>query len=304
MKIESAKQKQASDWRLGIAEKIFNSLMSNAAILMIILLSGIFITLLYSSIPSIKQSGLGFIYGRVWDPVTNQFGGLSFLVGTIITTFLALIISFPFSISLGLILGEYFKKGIVSEIFKNIIELMAGVPSVIYGFGALYFLVPAIRHIETHLGVPAYGVGILTASIVLAIMIVPYWASVAREVINLAPNDLKEASYALGATRFELIRYIILPFTRSGILAGMMLALGRALGETMAVTMVIGNNNVLPKGIFDPSNTMASVIANEFTEATSDLYLSALIEIALLLFVVSLIFNLLGRQIIKRMASR
>lgn len=284
-------------------EALFNRMMSYSGIFMVILLVGIFVTLLIGALPSIQKSGFHFLIGRTWDPISGEFGALPFLVGTLVTSLLALLISFPFSVSLALLLGEYYKKGTVSEIFRNIIELMAGVPSVIYGFAALYFLTPAIRALETKLGHAPYGVGILSAAIVLAIMIVPYWASVAREVISLTPNELKEAAYSLGATRFELIRFVILPYTRTGVVAGMLLALGRALGETMAVTMVIGNTNALPKSIFDPSNTMASVIANEFTEATTDIYLSALVEVALLLFLVSTVLNILGKQIIKSLGK-
>src|SRR6185437_1505948 len=223
---------------------------------------------------AIKVSTYHFLTGTTWDPMTNRYGALPFLTGTVITSFLALVISFPFALALALLLGEFYRKGVIADIFKNVIELMAGVPSVIYGFGALYFLTPAIARLEGGLGYPTFGVGILSASIVLAIMVIPYWTSIAREVISLTPNDIREAAYSLGATRFEVIRYTILPYTRTGIIAGMLLAMGRALGETMAVTMVIGNTNALPKNIFSTSQTMASVIANEFTEATTDTYLS------------------------------
>ena len=162
-------------------------------------------------------------------------------------------------------------------------------------------LVPLVRTIQVKLGILPYGVGIFTASLVLAIMIIPYSAAIGREVIQLVPSDLKEAAFSLGATRFEVIRRIVLPYARSGIMAGILLALGRALGETMAVTMVIGNTNVIPRDIFSPANTMASVIANEFTEATGEIYLSALVEIGLLLFVVTTIINIIGRQIVKKM---
>jgi len=160
--------------------------------------------------------------------------------------------------------------------------------------------VPLVRTIEIKFNVAPYGVGIFASSLVLAIMIIPYSASMAREVIGLVPSDIKEAAYSLGATRYEVLKKVILPYTLSGISAGILLSLGRALGETMAVTMVIGNSNFLPKTIFDPSNTMASVIANEFTEATGTLYLSSLVEIGLLLFVVTAIINIIGKYIIKR----
>jgi len=160
--------------------------------------------------------------------------------------------------------------------------------------------VPVIRDIETKLNILPYGVGILTSSIVLAIMVMPYAVSLSRQVIAMVPRTLIEGAYALGATRYEVIRRIIIPYTRSGLFAAILLALGRALGETMAVTMLIGNSHDFPKNIFSPGNTMASVIANEFTEATGSVYLSALIEMGLLLFVLTTLINILGRQIIKR----
>jgi phosphate transport system permease protein len=186
-------------------------------------------------------------------------------------------------------------------IVKSAVELLAGIPSVIYGFWGLYLLVPIIRDLEMKFGILPYGVGIFTASVVLAIMIVPYAASIGREAIQLVPQDLKESAYSLGATRFEVVRIIIIPYARSGIAAGISLAFGRAFGETMAVTMVIGNSNFIPKSIFAPANTMASVIANEFTEAVGKLYLSSLIEIGLFLFIVSALITIVGKYIIKRL---
>jgi phosphate transport system permease protein len=220
-----------------------------------------------------------------------------------LTSFLALIISIPFSFSIATYLGEYNTKGWLSELLKNIVELIAAVPSVIYGFWALAVLVPIVRKLEMKLNVPPYGIGILTASIVLAVMIIPYAASLGRELIRLVPSSLKEGAYSLGATRFEVIKNVIFPYTRSGLLAGILLSLGRALGETMAVTMVIGNTSIIPANIFSPGNTMASVIANEFTEADRTVYLSALIELALVLFLVTVVINIIGKKIIKRFSN-
>ena len=174
---------------------------------------------------------------------------------------------------------------------------MAGVPSVVYGFWGLYFVVPFIRKIELITGKDPYGVSIASASIVLAIMIVPYLVSISTESISMVPIYLKEAAYSLGATKLETILKISIPYSSSGFIAGIVLSYGRAIGETMAVTMLIGNSTKIPLSIFDTGNTMASVIANEFTEATKNIHLSSLIEIALLLFVISLIFNLLGKKI-------
>ena len=273
-----------------------------AAILVVVLLVAMLLTLLTSSIPSLRHLGARFIYGTTWDPVASEFGALPFLVGTLATSFLALLISIPFSLAISIFLGEYFREGPLSSFLKSAIDLLAGIPSVIYGFWGLFVLVPLVRALEMKLGVAPYGVGVLTASLVLTIMIIPYSASLSREVIQMVPSDLKEAGLSLGATRFEVIRKVILPYARSGIFAGALLALGRAIGETMAVTMVIGNSNLLPKSIFSPANTMASVIANEFAEASESIQVASLIEIALLLFVVTTIINLIGRQIIKRVS--
>jgi phosphate transport system permease protein len=285
---------------LSLKERIFKGLLVFAIVTVILIVIALFLTLVINSWPSLKAFGFKFIYSSTWNPVKDKFGALPFIVGTLLTSFLALIISAPFSLALSLYLGEYFRTGTASNILQNAIELLAGIPSVIYGFWGLFVLVPIVRSIELKFGVPPYGLGILASSIILAIMIIPYSASVSREVISLVPGTLKEAAYSLGATRFEVIKKVILPYTWSGILAGIILALGRALGETMAVTMVIGNTNNLPTSIFSTGNTMASVIANEFTEASGKVYLSSLIEIGLILFFITMIINFIGKRITKR----
>ncbi|MGA2669681.1 MAG: phosphate ABC transporter permease subunit PstC [Ignavibacteria bacterium] len=279
---------------------LFKKSLGFSSILFVMIIIGIFLTLLIQSIPSIKEFGLSYYTHSTWNPVEREFGSLPFLVGTVITSFLALIITIPFSLSISLFLGEYFRKGAPSTFLRNAVEILGGIPSVIYGFWGLFFLVPIMRSLEVSLGLPSLGIGIFTTSILLFIMIIPYSASIGREVISMVPNHLKEAAYSLGATKYEVIRSIVLPYARSGIFAGILLALGRALGETMAVTMVIGNRNALPTSIFSPANTMASVIANEFTEATGDVYVSSLIQIGLLLFVVTTIINIAGKKIIKQ----
>src|SRR5574337_476211 len=209
------------------AEKIFRGGLLTSAILLVVILLAIAITLLYHSMPSIKALGVGFLYKKDWDPVSDQYGALPFLVGTLITSFLALVISIPFSIAIGIFLGEYFPKGIVSGVFKNVFELLAGIPSVIYGFWGIFVLVPRIRDFEVSTGHPPYGVSILAASLILSIMIMPYSASLIRQVVTMVPSNLKEAAYSLGATRFEVIRYVVIPNIRSGVFAGMLLSLGR-----------------------------------------------------------------------------
>lgn len=284
-------------------EKGFKKFLVLIAIVMVVIAVAIFFTLVIHSIPSFKALGASYFWSKTWDPVSDIYGAAPFLLGTLVTSFLALIISIPFSYAIAIYLGEYNTKGWLSEVLKNIVELVAAVPSVIYGFWALVVLVPIVRSVEARWGVAPYGVGILTASLVLAIMVIPYAASLGRELIRLVPSPLKEGAYALGSTRFEVLRHIILPQTRSGLLAALLLSLGRALGETMAVTMVIGNSSILPDNIFSPANTMASVIANEFTEADRTVYLSALIELGLVLFVVTVIINVIGKVIIKRFSN-
>ncbi len=282
-------------------EALFKFILVAAALISVTIVMGIFISLLFGSWQSINKFGLSFIWSDVWNPAANKFGALPFIIGTLSTSFLALLISLPFAFASAIYLSLYLKSGWLSGLLKFSVELLAGIPSIIYGFWGLFVLVPIVRSIEIKLGFIPYGVGVASASIILAIMIIPYASSMASEVIKLVPQDLKEAGFAMGATKFEVIKNIILPFAANGIFSGILLAFGRAFGETMAVTMVIGNSNILPKNIFSPANSMASVIANEFTEARGDLYLSSLIEIGLLLFIISFIVNAIGNKIMKRM---
>jgi phosphate transport system permease protein len=284
-------------------EGIFKQTLILMGLILVILVLGVMLTLIVQSIPSLKTLGISYLWGKTWDPVRDIYGAYPFLLGTLLTAFLALIISVPFSIAVAIFLGEYYPKGWLPNLLKNTVELIAAVPSVIYGFWGLSVLVPLVRAFETRIGVQAQGVGIFTSSLVLAIMIIPYAASLGRSVIQMVPSALKEGAYALGATRWEVIRSVIIPYTKSGLFAGILLSLGRALGETMAVTMVIGNTSLLPKSIFSPGNTMASVIANEFTEADHSIYLSALIELGLVLFIVTVVINMIGKRIIGRFTN-
>jgi phosphate transport system permease protein len=288
-------------------ETFFRRLLIAMSVLLVLIILGVLATLIVESMPSIKSLGIGFLWGKVWDPVSNIYGAYPFLIGTLLTSFIALIISIPFSYAIAIYLGEYNPKGWLSDLLKNAVELIAAVPSIIYGFWGLFVLVPIIRTFEMKIGVAPYGIGVLTSSLILAVMIIPYAASLGITLIRMVPSPLKEGAYALGATRFEVIRSVIMPYTRSGLFAGVLLSLGRALGETMAVTMLIGNTsavaNTLKDAIFGPGNTMASVIANEFTEADHTQYLSALIELGLVLFFVTVIINLIGKRIITRFTN-
>lgn len=283
------------------SEKRFSRILTGSGTFILALLIAVFVTLLISSLPAVKQFGIGFFLSKTWDVTAESFGVIPFLVGTLLTSFLALIIAIPFSIAISMFLGEYFKEGLVSNFLRSAVEVLAGIPSVIYGLWGVFILVPLVRAVELKLGVAPYGVGILTSSLILAIMVIPYSASLGREVISLVPGDLKEAAYSLGATRFEVMKNIIIPYARSGIIAGILLAFGRAIGETMAVTMLIGNSSFLPKSIFSPANTMASVIANQFSEATG-IVASSLIYVALVLFLVTMVANIIGNYVISKIS--
>ena len=287
-------------------EKAFKILLQSLSVLILLLVIGILFTLFVHSIPSLKAIGLKFLWIKTWDPPHNVYGTLPFLIGTLITSFTALLISVPFSIGVAITLGEYFPNGAVSNFIKNAIDLIAAVPSVIFGFWGFLILVPYVRDLELRLGItPPDGQGLFTASLVLAVMIVPYAASLGTTMIKMTPSALKEAAYALGATRWEVLRNVILPYSKSGIYAGILLSLGRAVGETMAVTLVVGSAIKMPKSIFSTGNTMSSMIANQFSEASSDpLQLSSVIEIGLILFMVTFVINYIGKKIITRFSTK
>jgi len=253
--------------------------------------------LLSGSIPAFKEFGIGFIFSSEWNPTEGKedYGALSFIAGTIFTSVFAILICIPLAFSTSLFIAEYYHGKAISSVVGTMVDLLAGIPSIVYGLWGFYVLRPLI----VDLGLSSQGFGIFTAGLILAIMIIPYATSISAEIIAMVPNDLKEAAYSLGATRMEVIRYVIIPNAKSGISAGFILAFGRALGETMAVTMLIGNTNVIPEGLFATGNTMASVIANQFGEADG-LKLSSLIAIGLLLFVITGLINAIGKMIIKR----
>jgi phosphate transport system permease protein len=258
---------------------------------------------------SIRETGLSFIYGTEWKITKDIYGAWPFIFGTILSSLIALAIATPISVGIAVYLVELAPKWIRTPV-GYMVELLAAIPSIVYGLWGIFVLAPIVREyinpaIANTLGKfipffsgPSYGIGLLTASIVLAIMIIPTIAAISREVITSVPDTQREAAYALGATKWEMISTSVLTYARSGILGGMIIGLGRAVGETMAVTMVIGNRAAIPNTIFDPTYTMASVIANEFPEATSSLFTSALIEIGLVLFGVTLFVNMVARLLI------
>jgi len=294
-----------------------SSRISDAAFAVIILLSAISVfaivvlvayELVDKSRLSLHQFGIKFFYGHDWDPVNDSFGAVPFIYGTLVSSFLALLLAVPASIGVAVYITEMCPQRL-RAIISFLVELLAAIPSVIYGLWGIFVLAPLLReYVEPFLAKtlgwtgffsgPMYGLGMLAAGIIMAIMVVPVIASITREVMTAVPQNQREAVLALGATRWEMIRMGVLRNARIGIVGGIILGLGRALGETMAVTMVIGNRPEVAKSLFAPGYTMASVIANEFTEATGDLYLSALVEIGLALFIVTLIVNALARLLV------
>lgn len=264
--------------------------------------------LIHGSQLSIQQFGFRFFTSSAWDPVAGDFGALPFIFGTIVSSLLALVIAVPLAIGVAVFTTEMCPRFLRAPI-SYMVELLAAIPSVIYGLWAIFVLSPILRdHVEPFLekylgwtGLftgPAYGFGMLAAGVILAIMVVPIISSITREVLIAVPQNQREAALALGATRWEMIRVAVLRNARAGMLGAIILGLGRALGETMAVTMVIGNRPEIAKSLFAPGYTMASVIANEFSEATGDLYLSSLVEIGLALLLVTLIVNALAQLLV------
>lgn len=281
------------------SDKITKGILLLSSFIILFVAGGMIFSLVEGAIPAIKEFGIKFIFSNNWNPTEGKenYGALPFITGTIITSVAALLISLPLSFSASLVLGEYYRGTKIAKVLGMLVDLLAGIPSIVYGLWGFYVLRPLL----INMGLPNQGFGIFTASIILAIMIIPYATSLSNEIISMVPNELKEAAYSLGATKFEVIRYVIIPSARSGIVAGYILSFGRALGETMAVTMLIGNANKIPGGFFSTGNTMASVIANQFGEADG-LKLSALIAIGLLLFLMTGVINAMGKFIIKKMA--
>ena len=291
-----------------LADATFVGVMTVCACSVFVIVGFIFVILVLRSRLSLAQFGWHFFVHTAWDPVSGDFGAFPFIYGTLATSLLALLMAVPLALGVAIFITELCPRPLRAPI-SFVTELLAAIPSVVYGLWAVFVLVPIMRDqlgpfltrffAWTHLfeGVN-FGVGLLTASIILAIMILPIISSLTRDIMQAVPNSQREAVLALGATRWEMIRIGVLRNSRIGIVGAVMLGLGRALGETMAVTMVIGNHPEIPHSLFAPGYTLASVIANEFSEATGDLYLSALIEIGLALFLVTIVVNAVARLMV------
>ena len=279
-------------------DKLYRIILFVAALVMPIVCGGVVYALVTDAYDAFEYFGfLKFLTSSEWSYTegNEQYGALPFITGTLMTTLLALIFCIPFSLPVALFVGEYFKGTKIASVLSTVTDLLAGIPSIIYGLWGFYTLRPIIMS----LNISQQGSGVLTASLVLAIMIVPYAASLSAEFIKMVPNDLKEGAYSLGATRAEVVRKVIFPVAGSGIFSSYVLAIGRALGETMTVTMLIGNTNNIPDSITSTGNSMASIIANQFGEADG-LRLSSLIAIGLILFLITAIINMIGKIMIKR----
>ena len=279
-------------------DKIYKVVLFAAALIMPIVCGGVVYALVTDAYEAFEHFGFfKFLTSSEWSYTdgAEQYGALPFITGTLMTTLLALVFCIPFSLPVALFVGEYFKGTRIAAILSTVTDLLAGIPSIIYGLWGFYSLRPLIMA----LNISPQGSGILTASLVLAIMIVPYAASLSAEFIKMVPNDLKEGAYSLGATRAEVIRKVVFPVAGSGVFSSYVLAIGRALGETMTVTMLIGNTNNIPNSITSTGNSMASIIANQFGEA-DDLRLSSLIAIGLVLFLITALINMIGKIMIKR----
>jgi phosphate transport system permease protein len=293
-------------------DRIFKGLLTVAALAIPVLLLFLVYELWAGSRLAIERFGLGFVTSDAWDPIAEQFGALPLIFGTLVSSVVALLIAVPLSLGVSIYLTE-FAPNWVRQPVAFLIGLLAAIPSVVYGLWGIFVLVPVLRStvfpfLQDTLGFlpffqgAIYGPSMLAAGIILAIMVMPYIMSVAREVLLAVPNSQREAALALGATRWEAVTTAVLPYARSGIFGAVILGLGRALGETMAVTMVIGNRHEIAASLFAPGYTMAAVIANEFTEAVAEIHLSALMYVALTLFVVTVLVNAAARLLIWRVA--
>lgn len=293
--------------RSNFADRIFSGALLGSAWIILIVVCGLLVVLAKASWPAVKTIGLSAATVP-WSPTDNQYGVLSFVFGTAVTSIIALALAGPMGIAVALFLSELAPKKLAGPV-GMLVELLAAVPSVVYGLWGLFVLAPVMRTvIQPALGKslgflplfqgPPLGIGMLTGGILLSIMILPTVAAIARDVFAAVPNDQREAMLALGSTRWEMLTKAVLPYARSGVIGALVLALGRAMGEAMAVVMVIGNTPAISASLFRPAYTMASVLANEFTEATGQTYVSMLIEIGLLLFGLSIIVNVIARALV------
>ena len=304
--------------RLRVADIVFRALTRAAAIGVLIILGGVIISLIDGSVPALRAFGFNFLFEERWNPVTEKFGALAPIYGTLVTSFIAMLIAVPVGLLIAVFLTELCPMWLRRPI-GIAIELLAGIPSIIYGIWGLFVFAPFLQEtlqpfliatfgnipvLSTLFAGPPYGIGMLTAGLILAIMVLPFVTSISRDVFDAVPPVLKEAAYGIGCTTWEVVRYVVLPYTRVGVIGGVMLGLGRALGETMAVTFVIGNAHKVSASLLAPGTTISATIANEFTEAVGDLYTSSLMALGLILFVITFIVLAIARYMLLRIERR
>src|SRR5215831_15977468 len=312
-RLSSARLQSSHRW-----DRIFRRVTLASAVVILAMFGGIIWTLISGAWLSIRAFGVSFLWTQVWNPVTEKFGALAPIYGTLVTSLIAMIISVPVGIGIAIFLTELCPRPVRRPI-GIAVELLAGIPSIIYGIWGFFVLAPVLQQdlfpgiisafsdipgLSTILAGPPYGISIFTAGFILAIMILPFISAITRDVFETVPHVLKEAAYGLGATRWEVLWKVVLPYARGGVVGGVMLALGRALGETMAVTFVIGNAHRILPSLFAPGTTISATIANEFTEATGELYPAALIELGGILFIVTFIVLAAAQYMLHRLERR
>ncbi|HVU50495.1 MAG TPA: phosphate ABC transporter permease subunit PstC [Polyangia bacterium] len=300
-----------------MGDRVFSVVTRVFAVLVLGSVFGMLLVLLEGAWPALRAFGPRFLTRKAWNPVTSEFGALAPLYGTVVTSVIALVVGVPVSFGIALVITELAPSWLKRPIGVAI-ELLAAIPSIIYGMWGLFVFAPAFGRVQpwltAHLGRlplvgalfqgPPMGIGMLTAGLILAIMVIPFMAAVMRDVFETVPAALRESAYAMGATTWEVVWQVVLPYTRVGVVGGVMLGLGRALGETMAVTFVIGNAHDVNVSLFMPGNTISSTLANEFTEAVDPLYTSALLALALVLFVLTLVVLVAARLMLRRLSAR
>ena len=300
---------------LKFGDNAFRWMTLTAAVLVLLLLSGVIWTLVEGSIPAIQAFGFGFLSSDSWNPVTEKFGALAAIYGTLVTSLIAMVIAVPIGLGIAIFLTELCPMPLRRPIGVAI-ELLAGIPSIIYGIWGLFIFAPFLQSyvqpflistfgsipvLSTLFAGPPYGIGTLTAGLILAIMVLPFVTSISRDVFETVPPILKESAYGMGCTTWEVVTNVVIPYTRGGVIGGVMLGLGRALGETMAVTFVIGNAHKIAGSILAPGTTISAIIANEFTEAVGDLYTSSLILLGLILFIITFFILAAARYMLMRL---
>lgn len=304
--------------RFALTDALFHGATRACAILVLVILGGVAISLLAGSWTAISQFGFSFLITESWNPVTERFGALAPIYGTLMTAALAMVIAVPLGLGIAVFLTERCPI-VLRRPIGTAVELLAGIPSIIYGIWGLFVFAPFLQQtvqpaiIATFKSVPwlsslfagpPYGIGVLTAALILSIMVLPFITSITRDVFDTVPPVLKESAYGLGCTTWEVVRRVVLPYTRTGVMGGIMLGLGRALGETMAITFVIGNAHRISPSLFAPGTTISATIANEFTEAVGDVYTSSLIALGLILFIITFIVLAAARYMLMRLDAR